>query len=671
MKLQSIQLKNFRGDSGFYEAEGIDIFTGPNGIGKTRIQQAIELGIRGAVSHPDEARNIEIDELFTKAFGTGEMGVVLTFDGLTIERVFIISEKQGKASVSQKIFINGLPKSIQEGERDIADALGSLPLMFDVHKFIRLSDNQRAEMMLRFSDGTPGYTSAGILKELFPFDSDVLAEHRKMLSSHLNGDLKKGIESAIVYLKSQESALKKESKNNQAAAVGNATANITDGTRPLREISEINAEIESCHNDHTSLSVSISEVKEQKKQFQDNETKKEALRKWIADLSKEASGEIIESKNGSISQAKDSLNEKVREIEEAADEKRKQYKEVDDLMKDARTSESIARVNLEAVTKQLENFASGKCPTCGQNAEAVVGDLNKRLTEAKKQHERLHDDAEILKARLDEVQIDLQALDAEAHAARLHNKKVEDEVHDLELELATLTQKHERLQAIKKELTELEAKSFDISLNTGEADLQLQALAIRLQVLQKEKDEKLAFDTRTVAAKEAASKAKAAKESQEWVKQSLEILTDIRWKIIRSSIEPIRSEAAQLFGSYAGKVEFDFQFTDSRGNDVFKFGWKTRGIFGDMFIDFDSLSKAQQIFTLVSLLVPMISRANPRFRFLMLDNAEVIDEESRPVFLQMLSRVTQMDNLILASSAYWPDGEGVSVHRLGVPQEAV
>ena len=673
MKLLSVQLKAFRAGNALYNLEGKDIFIGPNGIGKSRIQQAIQLGVTGSVSDPRTETNYEIVELFTKVFGADEMGVVLTFSALVIERTFTISEKQGKVSVSQKILINGLPKSIQEGEKEIVEALGSLPLMFDVHKFIRLSDNSRAEMMLQFSSGEAGYTGQAILTELFPFATDELAEYHKMLSAHLSGDIKKGIENSIAYLKAQESALKKETKNNQSAAIGNATAATTDGTRPLREISEINEDVTKAQADQVSLSVEISKAKGEKDRFQENEAQKKALESKMDALRSEASQQLIDNKTAAIGLLRLSLKTGIEKIQNEADEKRAEQKKVTATHQDALRSEALAKDRFEQLETEIENFTNDKCPTCGQDAKSVVDNLKDRHADAQGEYQRKHDDAEILKGRLDDIELGISALDGEVHAALMENKRIESEIHALELELSGLQSKNARLAEMKTEYDALASKTFDISLNTAEAELQLQALSQRMRTLQAEKDEKLSFDTRIIAAKEAAAKAHRAKESAEWVKQSLAILTDIRWKIVRSSIEPIRKEASRLFAltlDADSKAEFDFQFRDLRGNEVFKFGWKTKGVLGDMFIDFDSLSTSQQVFTIAALLIPMIQRANPKFRFLMMDNVEVIDDSRRFTFSKMLE-AAEMDNIVLASSAEWPRMDFVTVHSLGVTEEEV
>ncbi|HAL56899.1 MAG TPA: hypothetical protein DCP63_10605, partial [Bacteroidetes bacterium] len=340
---------------------------------------------------------------------------------------------------------------------------------------------------------------------------------------------------------------------------------------------------------------------------------------------------------------------------------------------DALRSEALAKDRFEQLETEIENFTNDKCPTCGQDAKSVVDNLKDRHADAQGEYQRKHDDAEILKGRLDDIELGISALDGEVHAALMENKRIESEIHALELELSGLQSKNARLAEMKTEYDALASKTFDISLNTAEAELQLQALSQRMRTLQAEKDEKLSFDTRIIAAKEAAAKAHRAKESAEWVKQSLAILTDIRWKIVRSSIEPIRKEASRLFAltlDADSKAEFDFQFRDLRGNEVFKFGWKTKGVLGDMFIDFDSLSTSQQVFTIAALLIPMIQRANPKFRFLMMDNVEVIDDSRRFTFSKMLE-AAEMDNIVLASSAEWPRMDFVTVHSLGVTEEEV
>ena len=215
------------------------------------------------------------------------------------------------------------------------------------------------------------------------------------------------------------------------------------------------------------------------------------------------------------------------------------------------------------------------------------------------------------------------------------------------------------VEVLENRLKEIDAYKHDNTLNIDEAEMQLQALSTRGSNLQKELGDRIAYDTKIIQAKEAAAAAKKADATLRTVKDMQEQLRMMKWEIVREALEPIREKASLIFtANQIGKrAEFDFLFEDARGNEVFKFGWKIENELGSMFVDFDSLSTAQQLFTLVAVLAPLIELGNPKFRILTLDNCEVVSEEYRPAFIEELVRakVLCLDNIIIASSSEYPE----------------
>ena len=682
-KLTTVHLNDFRGGKLGVNLSGVDIITGPNGIGKTRILQAVQLALTGAVPHPIEERNIELNELFTKSLGQVEMGVEAVFDdGMPrVERKFSLSSKNAKDSIKQTVVVNGIPKGVNEASEEITALLGDFPVMFDIHRFIRLSDNARADMILKFSPVDPAKWNADAiierLSKIFPQLQAVNGEALevvKVLRGHIKGDPRGAIENATAYLKAVESQYKKEVKNNQGAAIANVEMNVADGTKPLREASAIKEELDLLRKQIEELNAVILQSANTKKAWEANEREKATLSEDIKRYSELASKEVLAAIERDITARLSRIIEVDPTAYGKVDEKKATLKalaeERDGLNIQMAVLQSFITGFVEMIRKVKDH--GDTCPTCGQGASGVVGRWNEDLAKAaalleseQAKHAEIDRKAKLLEA-------EINGIEGELHNIVRSNEAITREIHSLEKELAEKKAHATALANYESRYAELSYKKFDISANVAEAELQLEGLRSRIAQVEAEQTEKIRYDQMVIAAKTSALKAKQATESLDFAKAAAKELNEIKWAVITDALGVIEKEAAALFAlTGEANVVFSFQLKDARGNEAFKFGWKKQTLFGDMFIDFDSLSTSQQIFTIVSLLAPMINRANPKYRVLILDNCEVIDESRRIKFCDLLiaAHKTMLDNIIIASSSPYPRHaglvKGVTLHELG------
>lgn len=611
MKINEVVYSNFRGGTLNVPLQGIDIITGMNGIGKTRILQAVQLAISGAVPHPIEDRNIDTVELFTRQIGKQVMETMLVFGDDRFSRIYSIDSKDGKDSVSQEIsFFDNQDWKLKEAEAKIKGLLGEFPVMLDIHKFIRMSDEKRAQMMMeigKFDEEKWNETSlrALLFEHCYTAElpTEILETALKTLSPKIKANVRAGLIDLQEYFKKQESDLKKEIKTMSATAQGAVSLNVTNGKTSMRPAATINEELEKCREDYSNLDKTIAEAEASRKNFEDLKEEKEEIEKDLSHVTDEELTSKIAEKNSVLSERIAEITDLPKLIEE--------IKNIDDML-----------VSLTPADREL-------CPVCHQEAGKALELSRKRLSVEQEYHrlKGIENECELIRR-------DIKALQSIVES-RVGKQKRLDFIN---------SQKHEN--------------AHDIDSLT----LQLEALKTKGTALAKEHDERVAYDTKILQAKEAASKTKEAEANLETVKALREKIRLIRWEIVREVLEPIESKASNLFNSINGlgmNAQFKFMFEDSRGNEVFKFGWHLNAELGEMFVDFDSLSTAQQLFTLAAIMSPIIELGNPKLKLLMFDNCEVIHPDLRERFLHLLIKAKELcnlDNIIIASS----DGYGIA-----------
>lgn len=605
--ITEVTFSNFRGGTLSVPLTGLDIITGMNGIGKTRILQAVQLAISGTVPHPIEERNIETAELFTRQIGRDTLTVGLTLDGPlpTFERIFSRSNKNGSETISQEFsFPDKKDEKVKAGTARLAELFGSFPIMLDVHKFIRMSDEQRAQLMLSIGPFDPQKWNEASLREIIvshgyenELDQEVIRKAFEANKEALTVNIRAGIIDLIEWFKKEESSLAKSVKQFTAAAQGNVALNQTDGKTSMRPLPTIAAELEQARKDYTQLSVTIRDAKASRDAYQRSKETLKRLEVALAELP------TVEELQKSAKTEEEFLESSKPALEE--------------LKKQKEEAEHI-QAELDGCTEKDDT----PCPICGQAAGRPL-ELARML--------------QSVNARIIELQEVQRAVDNSWNMVHTFNARIrerEDKEHQ------------------KKAILDLKP---DTAVNIEEMELTLEALKKKGESLSKEHTDRVTYDANLAQIKKAAASMKEAEEGLKTVKAVREQLRLIRWQIVKETLEPIRAKTSYLFSSvWSAEASFEFRFEDARGNEVFKFGWNIENELGNIFVDFDSLSTAQQLFTLVAVLSPLIEMGSPKFRLLMLDNCEVIHAELRSSFVHLLAKAKEMcslDNILIASSS--------------------
>jgi hypothetical protein len=540
--------------------------------------------------------------------------------------------------------------------------------MLNVFEFIRLSDEKRAELLFSFCPVDAAKWNVAVIrermkqavKELLPATATDNPDALKLfeqLGKFISPNLQQSMIDGLAWLKKRKSEIEKEKKQNAAASVGAVNLEAKDGKKSFRHVEDIRTDIAKEKENERRLVEDIASAKSTADGIKRLENEKKQLGEQIEKAKAETGAERIGTLKRQIEETKvkivsipDSEREAIAGIETNLSELKQEKITIEF---DMRTHRSL----LSKAEDGVKKFESGNCPTCGQSAVTSVLFIHEEI----KSYEQLiaSDERalETVQSKIENASLDCAERTRDIREKEKNNSGYQQLVNDLERQLATLVGQSSGVKTLEARLDALNKTKIEgTSLNADEAELQLQGIRNRIGTLETELSEKNQYDTKVRLMKESSLKAKQSEELSVIVKALIEEVQNVRREMVQDALQPVKAEAKELLAVTGINAEFTFQFEDTRGNDVFKFGWLIHHQYGQMFVDFDSLSTAQQIFTLISLLSPLIHRGNPKLRMLLLDNCEVVHEQYRTAFVELLEKAHGrfLDNIIIASSAEYP-----------------
>jgi DNA repair exonuclease SbcCD ATPase subunit len=672
VKLLKVGFDNFRGFSSAFDLFGLDVFAGENGVGKTRILQAVQLALSGTV--PDRTKNIETIELFSQTEGVGNMGAAVGLDEISIARHFKIKTKDGKDSVEQEIATEpDWNLGVKDTERKIQELIGSFPVMLDINVFVDMSDLERQQFISTFCAVDNEKWSAKTLYALVTNDVSMTAvgggevnmrPFLRQIEINLPRPGTEGLQLLLNYLKRRESELSKEVKTNDATSQGALQSQTADGTKSFRNVEDIRLEYTTTQTERDKLVHTIAEAKATKEAVERLEKEKLQLRTKIG-----GERRFLEGKNSQY--LRDRIQEEIdlfRPIPERSTENRQRLDEAKSETERINRELAVHQSELGELIRQIDLLKGGKCPVCGQVATVVVEALGEKVKEKEAVEQTYRTRISSLTEKVAELIMAIDKETAEIDMIERVNESAKEHVRKLENDLAVMEGKESAIKMMEDRLAELERTPVTgMSTNLAEAERMLAGVDTALDRLNKEAKEKQAYDTKIMMAKETAAKSALAKETLEQVKVLIKRVQSLRLEIVGESLKAIMTETNELLKIVIPDASFAFRLVDARGNEALQLGWKKDGVLGPQFINFASLSTGQKLITLSSLLPPLIDRGNPKLRVLLLDNIEVISSLYINGYLRLLETAKEkyLDNIICTTSGKEPMTIGaVAWHNL-------
>lgn len=659
MKLKSVTMQNFKGIGAFemktVTLSGFDILTGENGSGKTRILQAIQLAVFGYVPHQFEPRAVDVAELFTKGQLDTQMTVGVQFEGgaiTSITRTFMLTKTGAKQSVIVEPF--GEQSKISDSEKLIKEYCSDMFAMVDFRDFVRLSEDKRAEVIFNILESS-NVTKLSVAQKIFvDKNPEGVSNEAKLLVDTTWGKLSENVRESLnefsIFLKKKLSELRKEKTGAKGAALSTAEEITTDGKQALRPTDIINEELTKAKAEEQNLTQRIMESRASKTVIDTLRQRKSDLENSIEGFLKLLPADDIDNQlQPLLNEAEAQRNHELCAAE--IEKEREHLTFYEKKLTEASTEMRLHTDNMKILSEHRT------CPVCKTHVSDSVLD----------EHARMADD---LVDANNEAAIQKNSCLNRLQSLSETFTQLTDEWHDIQGKNDERKKFNERIFIIKKaaptnqakiEKATAELKTVNAELNaaalkgtdTDAGELQLEGIRQSVKTLEEELKVKRDYDTRVVMMREQAIKGKKALAEFNWL-ESIEVKVDEQKRaIVQSALSDISDKINYLLNAvYNEKDAFYIGLTADR----FSFGKRVYVdvLMGEEYVDydFDTLSTAQQFTLLVAMLSPLISIASPKFRMLIMDNVEAIDESSVLPFLRMTERAKEMylDNIIYATS---------------------
>ncbi|GEM_PF-5825772 len=456
MRLESLNIKNFKNIPSLYLefSEGITVLTGPNGVGKSNITDAI-LWVMGERA----GKRLRVtDNAMLVRRGARKSEVEAVFAG--VENVGLLKVRRVvTATGDHTVVVNGRVTSVKNLSRIFYDTgLGvtgygivNFPFMMEI-----VFNEDKIQQLLKESAGVWGYLNRkgeveAQIEDIASKMQDIalIVEERKSVLSEARKEAA-ALRLYRIYRRKFEGSLKERK--------------IVELSSVRREIEELEKSLDEKRREKTRLIEEISKVEERVAVL---ENRYKMLSEWRGKIYEEFEGKrreiaerVVHSANlkekieihkhtlSSLEREFESLekmiNEYRKEKEEILSELEKLQKEFDKVV--ALLNEAGA-VDVDSLVKEEANL-SARLMMLEKNIEYAMAE-KKRLEEEKKEIKR---ELEFLEARLKALVEDKKALSDEFEAVKARLNELEKEYEELEREEASLKSKSMTLEAKLSEI---------------------------------------------------------------------------------------------------------------------------------------------------------------------------------------------------------------------------
>lgn len=682
-----IRGKNIKGKTFSQELTGLDIFIGPNGIGKSTIQQALALAIVGYV--PGKGK--DESDTFQLSSGENEMSAGLQMSNFTFDRSIKRTETLGADDKKNIKYSQYLTVSPSKGEKNatemksrVINEMGNFPMVFDFALFMDLSDPKRRDYMYSLSPITNQSLNKDSVRArleklltigLKTTDYDLYEATRELIEDSLKEwpegyDLTSGLQNMITWLEGQQKEYNKK-KSDAAGAVRELNEMKNELEETDRGIVAKKEELVKFRNDRTDIHGQIEKGIEIKRQW---DVKQERIATFKAEIQKiadflalpvdvdyEAKIADIKSKitQMDIAAATDEIQRKINVIR---NNKHSKTLELDTAKQSLGNKKAELHVT-ETIIKNISEKKISSCVihpsiSCNQDFTNVTDFSGKRALELQELVAELSGIVTTLEGEIKALNDEESALESErntlnnafAKEAQV-NKGLLEEVEAIRKQEQAATQKRQaeinKQSALQSELNNLvgekEPNFTELEILMPQRDALKSHIDAAVIVLEEKEKAKITLSNKQTAIRSAAK-------SDHMFKGCKSIVNalgskGIQGELVKSIIAPIEdsiNENLQLMG-INNPVYFSTE--SETGKEVFQFGW----IKNARKTNFNVLSEGERLMFLSAFIVTLLERANPPMKVLAIDNIESLDRFNLPRVLNGLAALShKLDNILVA-----------------------
>jgi exonuclease SbcC len=685
--IKSIRIKNIKGKTFTQELTGLDVFVGPNGIGKSTIQQALALALLGYV--PGEGK--DESDTFHLSSGADEMTAGLQTSNFTFDRTIKRTETlnaDDKKSIKYSQVLTVSPskgeKTATEMKARVLNEMGNFPMVFDFALFMDLSDAKRRDYMYSLSPITDDswnkqkvteHLNKLLTESLKASDPDLYAATEELIKDSLaewpdGYDLTSGLQNMITWLENQQKEYNKKK--------GDATGAVRELNEMKNELEETDRgivakkqELQVLRKNYTDVHGQITAGEEIKRQWDANQLRITNYKTEIEQLTSLLSLPDEIDYDGKIKEIKEKITQ--TDIAVATEEiqlqintiwntKALKVKELDEVKK--KSSEINAELhNLKSVNKNILEKGAGVCVLspdikCEKDFSKFIDHVGSEAPRLQEEYDALivktagfEKDITDLNEQESNLEADRRKLNSSFTEETKANNLLRDEIEAIrkqEQAALQLKQNHVNEQAtLQGELNKLIGEKMPAFAPLDELKPQFEALANQISiaeaVLEEKEKAKITLSNKQTAIRSAAK-------SDQMFKGCKSIVNalgpkGIQGELVKSILGPIEeaiNENLQLMG--ISNLAY-FSTESETGKEVFQFGW----IKESRKTNFNVLSKGEKLMFLSAFLITLLERANPPIKVLAIDNVENLDEFNLPNVLNGLAAVShKLDNILVA-----------------------
>ena len=653
MKITKIVTTNTNGRNIDQELSGRDLFTGPNGSGKTTRLESVMVGIQGYVP----SRGKTPADLFTMSSGE-EMSVSLTTEsGFSctrsvkekVTRRRSTGEKTYSLTTNTSVFPPRSEKTEAQKKARIDEELGDFPLMFNLDEFFGLSDDRKRAFIFGLTDPAKfGWDKTRIMSEI----KDGFSDEEILASLSAIWDDTASVQDNMVFMidwvKGQISEAKSQLKaaTNSKQQLLEQKQSIGSNVRPRQQIK---AEIDTLRGNVDELNRTIAANQEKKKLLAQLQKDKESMDRvnnetlpGPKDLSK-------------LDAERLKLRGQIEDAKERTERLRKKRSELSTTLTELRTEKRSLGSRLDSITQSL-----GMCPLTGKECPSFE-DLDKFRDELKSSIEDIGKKLESQAKLIEETdELGLVAATGLKEVEAKHS-----EILEVISQEKVLVERRKAAEKAKQDLENINSRIASMVIE----DLTMQettriAQMAQLEQLQKElegdqevHDLNKAFDRANIEA--------VGLEDRIEKLEDLAILMGtgrIQGDILADTVTPILEKVNSLLKKTDECYNLSLDLYDKNDRPIFNLMWK-KGAFS---IPFESLSGGEKCVFSVALLCALVLAKDPPVKVLCLEASEV-DRKNLGTLLSAIDDFgSEIDNFLVATHITPPgDVPSWQVHALG------
>ena len=726
-RFKEITLQNFKAQNCTDQLSGLDLYIGPNGVGKSSRQEAMALAILGYVP----GRQKKADEIMKLSEGE-EMSVGLSMEGMSFSRTFQRTVKRNTktrtktASISETVEVHPSKKgenNTQKKQR-ITDACGDFTVHLDFQEFLDKSAAKRREFLLDLASSGDGWSKDMVAEELrkqvlteelregnaeaYRIAESMIADSLKLWKEGMT--VEDGVQSMLEWADTEQKFWNSKRKDAEGAVrqLSEIKNRVEETDRMLDELKteqeDLQNELVKTEKQLTSAEGAIERNKKRTDRMEEIKARLQELKDLAGPPETEAMEKEIQELRGQMVEAGEGdtteLDQEIATFKAKVKELQKQIE-----------AQKAKRMDLEAECRSLNRAKETACKNTGEvkGKKVQVCVIDRRIACPKDFTPFL----EFVDGKVDKLQEDIDKMLADEDALVKQVEAAELSIEEAEkkkaLILLDFKQAHQKNAGLRSKIEDLERKIKELDNKAQALTSEYQAHEVELQKLEEAGPEAIPAEaqilqnqcagirkrleeikneiqkqeqqrntlanmqTSLVESEEADSKHLAAKDISKVLGTS-----GIQGQLLKGGLNTL-SEDIQQNMEYLGvdpSRRFGFRTEDDNGKEIFDFGWYR----GEQFISYDALSTGQRILLVLSIATALLDRANPPVKVMALDNVENLDDHFMRRMLQGLKELQEagkLDNVIIAmvgrenkepdaqTKYVLPEGiDGWSVHEL-------